>query len=68
MYIEPLLNKNVCLLVKNVCWLLVRDFYIRGLKRARPRAGRAVATAAAGPDPGRGLIALTARTLAPPTQ
>jgi hypothetical protein len=36
---------------------------LRGPKRARPRAGRAVATA--GPDPGRGLIALTARTLAP---
>ena len=27
MYIEPLLDFNVWLLVKNVCWLLVRDFY-----------------------------------------
>ena len=27
MYIEPLLDFNVWLLVKSVCWLLVRDFY-----------------------------------------
>lgn len=29
MYIEPLLDFNVWLLVKNVCWLLVRDFYTK---------------------------------------